>query len=168
MWRSLKHLKNVNILRCFGGCQIWPQNLPHYVWPHGVKFYFLLASSIVQVFEVLTFDKILGSVKLHIGDSWGKMKTLALLYYWSSNWEFYSRMCYWEARVIFLWCFIMADANFPFPLTHRKQETQTLGGLVIRSFALGDILGELGPFFRFFIMVDANFPFLLTLGKPET
>ena len=74
--------------------------------------------------------KILGSVKLHIGDSWGKMKTFALG-------QFYG-------------------------------ETQTLGGSVFESFALGHVIGELQPFSPFSIMADTNFPFLSTLGKLET
>ena len=32
--------------------------------------------------------------------------------------------------------FIMADANFPFPLMQRGPETQTMGGLVIENFAV--------------------------------
>ena len=64
--------------------------------------------------------------------------------------------------------FIMAHANFPFPLTLGKLETQTLGGSIIRSFALGHVLGELEPFFQFFIMTNAIFLFPLTLGQLET
>ena len=41
--------------------------------------------------------------------------------------------------------------------TLRKPETQTLGGSVIGSFALGCIFGELWPFFPFSLMADANF-----------
>ena len=32
--------------------------------------------------------------------------------------------------------FIMADANFPFPLMQRGPETQTMGGSVIENFAV--------------------------------
>ena len=60
------------------------------------------------------------------------------------------------------------NTNFPFPLTFGKPETQTLGGLVIESFAPKCIFAELQPFFQFFIMVDSNFPFSLRLGKLET
>ena len=52
--------------------------------------------------------------------------------------------------------------------TLRKPETQTLGGSVIGSFALGCIFGELWPFFPFSVMADTNFAFPSTLGKPET
>ena len=62
----------------------------------------------------------------------------------------------------------MADTNFAFPLTLRKPETQTLGGSVIGSFALGRIFGELQPFFPFSVMADTNFTFPSTLRKPET
>ena len=40
-----------------------------------------------------------------------------------------------------------------------KLETQTLGGLVILSFALGCVFGELRPFFPFSIMANTNFVF---------
>ena len=63
----------------------------------------------------------------------------------------------------------MADTNFAFPLTLRKAETQTLGGSVIGSFALGCMfLGQLQPFFPFSVMADTNFAFPSTLRKPET
>ena len=62
----------------------------------------------------------------------------------------------------------MADTNFAFPSTLRKPETQTLGGSVIGSFALGCVFGELRPFFPFSVMADTNFAFPLTLRKPET
>ena len=62
----------------------------------------------------------------------------------------------------------MADTNFAFPLTLRKPETQTLGGLVIGSFALGCVFGELQPFFPFSVMADTNFAFPSTFRKPET
>ena len=62
----------------------------------------------------------------------------------------------------------MADTNFAFPSTLRKPETQTLGGLVIGSFALGHVFGELRLFFPFSVMADTNFLFPLTLEKPET
>ena len=44
---------------------------------------------------------------------------------------------------------IMADTNLPFPLTLGKPETQTLGGLVIGSFALGRVLGSYSHFPNF-------------------
>ena len=47
-------------------------------------------------------------------------------------------------------------------------ETQTLGGSVIGSFALGCVFGELQPFFSFSVMADTNFAFPSTLRKPET
>ena len=65
------------------------------------------------------------------------------------------------------WFFIMADTNFLFLLTFRKPETQTLGGSVIGSFALGHIFGELEPFLWFLIVVNTNFLFLSTLRKPN-
>ena len=40
----------------------------------------------------------------------------------------------------------MANTNFLFPSTLRKPATQTLGGSVIGSFALGQVFGELRPF----------------------
>ena len=67
-----------------------------------------------------------------------------------------------------LWPFfpfsVMADTNFVFLSTLGKLETQTLGGLVIGSFALGHTFGELRPFFPFSVMADTNVP---TLGKLE-
>ena len=62
----------------------------------------------------------------------------------------------------------MADTNFAFLSTLRKPETQTLGGSVIGSFALGHIFAELWQFFPFSVMADTNFAFLSTLRKPET
>ena len=44
----------------------------------------------------------------------------------------------------------MADTNFAFPSTLRKPETQTLGGSVIGSFALGRVFGELQAIFPIF------------------
>ena len=44
----------------------------------------------------------------------------------------------------------MADTNFLFLLTLGKPETQTLGGSVIGSFALGHVFGELQPLFPIF------------------
>ena len=55
-----------------------------------------------------------------------------------------------------------------FVLGHFHGETQTLGGSVIGSFALGCVFGELRPFFPFSIMADINFAFPSTLRKPET
>ena len=51
----------------------------------------------------------------------------------------------------------MADTNLAIPLTLRKLETQTLGGSVIGSFALGHVFGVLQPFFPFSVMADTNF-----------
>ena len=113
--------------------------------------------------------KILGSVKLHIGDSWGRMKTFALGHFYGETQilgESFALEHVFEELQPFFPFSIMADNNFPFLPTLRKPETQTLGGLVIWSFALGHIFGELQPFFPFSIMADNNFP--LTLGKPET
>ena len=62
----------------------------------------------------------------------------------------------------------MADTNLAIPLTLRKLETQTLGGSVIGSFALGHVFGVLQPFFPFSVMADTNFAFPSTLRKPET
>ena len=62
----------------------------------------------------------------------------------------------------------MADTNFAFLSTLEKLETQTLGGSVIGSFALGHIFGELQPFFALSVMADTNFAFPLQLGKSET
>ena len=62
----------------------------------------------------------------------------------------------------------MVDTNFAFPSTLRKPETQTLGGSVIGSFALGHIFGALRPFFPFSVMANTNFAFPSTLRKPET
>ena len=64
--------------------------------------------------------------------------------------------------------FIMAYSDIPFPLTLRKPETQTLGGVSnLKIFCTLDI-NELAAIFNFFIMADADIPFLLTLRKPET
>ena len=52
---------------------------------------------------------------------------------------------------------IMADTNFLFLSTLGKPDTQTLGWLVIGSFALGHVFGEIQPFFPFSIMADTNF-----------
>ena len=62
----------------------------------------------------------------------------------------------------------MANTNFVFPSTLKKPKTQTLGGSVIGSFALGRIFGELWPFFPFSIMADTNSAFPPILEKPET
>ena len=62
----------------------------------------------------------------------------------------------------------MADTNFAILSTLIKPETQTLGGSVIGSFALGRVFGELRPFFPFSVMADINFAIPLTLRKPET
>ena len=81
------------------------------------------------------------------------------------NWKLCSR-----TRFLALWPFfpfsVMADTNFAFPSTLRKPETQTLGGSVIGSFALGYILGELRPFFPFSVMADTNVPTLRKLEWP--
>ena len=58
----------------------------------------------------------------------------------------------------------MADNNFLFPSTLGESQTQTLGGSVIRSFALGHIFEELEPF----SMANTNYPFLSTLGESQT
>ena len=63
---------------------------------------------------------------------------------------------------------VMADINLAIPSTLRKPDTQTLGGLVLGSFALGRIFGVLQPFFPFSVMTNTNFAFPLTLRKPET
>ena len=62
----------------------------------------------------------------------------------------------------------MADTNFAFPLTLRKPETQTLGGSVIGSFALGRVFRVLWPFFPFSVIADINFAIPSTLRKPDT
>ena len=111
--------------------------------------------------------KILGSVKLHIGDSWGRMKTFALGHFYGETQilgESFALEHVFEELQPFFPFSIMADNNFPFLPTLRKPETQTLGGLVIWSFALGHIFGELWPFCPFSIMADTNVP---TLGKLE-
>ena len=61
--------------------------------------------------------------------------------------------------------FIMADANFLFPLTLRKAETQTLGGQQLEILLYDEFLwcGS-----HFFIIDNANLPFLSTLRKVET
>ena len=55
-----------------------------------------------------------------------------------------------------------------FSLGHFYGETQTLGGSVVGSFALGHVFGELWPFFQFSVMADTNFAFSSTLRKLET
>ena len=61
---------------------------------------------------------------------------------------------------------VMADTNFAFPLTLRKPETQTLGGSVIGSFALGThFWGAMAHFFPFSVIADTNFAFPSTLRK---
>ena len=47
----------MNILGCFDDHQIWPKIDLIISEPHYVKFFFLLTSSIDQVFDILTFDK---------------------------------------------------------------------------------------------------------------
>ena len=84
------------------------------------------------------------------------------------NWKFHSRTRFWGAMAIFP-ISVMADTNFVFPSTLRKPETQTLGGLVIGSFALGCVFWELWPFFPFSVMADTNFVFPSTqkTGDPN-
>ena len=62
----------------------------------------------------------------------------------------------------------MADTNFAILSTLRKLDTQTLGGSVLGSFALGRIFGVLQPFFPFSVMADTNFAFPSTLRKLDT
>ena len=62
----------------------------------------------------------------------------------------------------------MADADIPFPLTHRKMKTQTLGGSVTWNYSIRLILKKWQPFFNFFIMADADILFPSTLRKLET
>ena len=83
------------------------------------------------------------------------------------NWKFCSRTHFWELQPFFPFS-VMADTNFALPSTLGEPETQTLGGSVIGSFALGCIFGELRPFFPFPVMADTNFAFPSTLGEPET
>ena len=123
----------------------------------------------------MKLNEILGSVKLHIGDSWGKMKTFALGHFHGEtqtlgglvNGSFVLGRVFGE-----LWPFfpfsIMADTNFVFPSTLEKPETQTLGGSVIGSFSLGCVFGVLCPFSPFSVMADTSFTFPSTLGKLET
>ena len=63
---------------------------------------------------------------------------------------------------------VMADINFAILSTLRKLDTQTLGGSVLGSLALGCIFGVLQPFFPFSVMADTNFAFPSTLRKLET
>ena len=119
--------------------------------------------------------EILGSVKLHIGDSWGKMKTFSQGQFHGETQtlgglvigSFALQCVFGELRPFFPF-FVMADTNFAFPSTLRKLETQTLGGSVIGSFALGHIFGAIRPFFPFSVMADTNFAFPSTLRKLET
>ena len=60
-----------------------------------------------------------------------------------SNWEFCSRMNFWRTTDI------MANANFPFPYTSRKPETQTWGGGSIIKVLLYDEFLDLEPFLIF-------------------
>ena len=202
---------------------------------------------------VWDFIKILGCVKLHIGDLWGKMKTFALGHFHGETQTLgglviggFTLGCVFGELQPFFPFSVMADTNFPLPSTLGKLETQTLGGVsnwkfcsrtrfwgatVIfpifyngqhqfsisvdtqktvdpnirgvgnwkfcsrkcfwgataifpifcngwhqfcisvntrKSFALGRVFGELRLLFPFSIMADTNFPFPLTLGKPET
>ena len=76
--------------------------------------------------------KILGSVKLHIGDSWGRMKTFALGHFYGETQilgESFALEHVFEELQPFFPFSIMADNNFPFLPTLRKPETQTLGGV---------------------------------------
>ena len=59
----------------------------------------------------------------------------------------------------------MASANFLFPLTLGKLETQTFWWSVMRKFALGHIFGELEPFFHFFHNGQHKFSFSLDIQK---
>ena len=68
----------------------------------------------------------------------------------------------------FFHLFIMADTNFPFLLTLRKAETQTLGRSVIRNFAVQQFSAKMSAFFQFFIMVNAIFPFFSGSVYPST
>ena len=80
--------------------------------------------------------KMLGSVKLHTGDSWGKIKTYSLGHFHGETQTLGGLVIgNFALGCVFgeLWPFspisIMADTNFPFPSTLGKPETQTLGGV---------------------------------------
>ena len=127
----------------------------------------------INAFPWMMLIKILGSVKLHIGDSWGKMKTFVLGHFHGDTQtiggliSFALGCVFGELRPFFPFS-VMANINFAILSTLRKPETQTLGGSVIGSFALGCVFRVLRPFFPFSIMFDTNFAFPLTLRKPET
>ena len=117
--------------------------------------------------------RILGSVKLHIGDSWGKMKTFVLGHFHGDTQTIggpisFALGCVFGELQPFFPFSVMADTNFAFPSTLRKPETQALGGSVIGSFTLGRVFRVLRPFFPFSIMANINFAIPLTLRKPET
>ena len=103
------------------------------------------------------FYQILGSVKLHIGDSWGKMKIFALGHFYGETQTLGGSVIgSFALGHIFgeLWPFfsfsIMADSNFPFPLTLGKLETQTLGGVSNWEFcSRTHFLGSYGHFSHF-------------------
>ena len=101
------------------------------------------------MFELLRMS---GSVKLHIGDSWGKPKL------WGSViWNF-SIWCIFMKWQPFFNVFKIANADIPFLLTLRKPETETLGDgvgwSVIWIFSIWHIFMKYLPFFNFFIMAD--------------
>ena len=64
----------------------------------------------------------------------------------------------------------MADTDIPFPLTHRKLETQTLGVVHLKFFHTINIY-EMVAIFQFFHNTDIPFPFMCgdpsALRKPE-
>ena len=79
----------------------------------------------LMVFHII---KILGSVKLHIGDSWGKMKSFALGHFHGETQtlgrlvigNFALGCLFGELRPFFLFS-VMADTNFPFLSTLGKK-----------------------------------------------
>ena len=84
--------------------------------------------------EANNLFKILGSVKLHIGDSWGKMKTFVLGHFQGDTQtiggpiSFALGCIFGELRPFFPFS-VMANTYFAFLSTLRKPETQTLGGV---------------------------------------
>ena len=102
------------------------------------------------MFELLRMS---GSVKLHIGDSWGKPETQTFGG-GSVIWNF-SIWCIFMKWQPFFNFFKMANADIPFLLTLRKPETETfLWGVSNLNFSIWHIFTKYLPFFNFFIMAD--------------
>ena len=109
------------------------------IYWNGYLFYFTFCYALYQndgvCIDFYLPIIILGSVKLHIGDSWGKMQNFALGHFQGETQTLGGSVIgSFALECVFgeLWPFfpfsVMADTNFPFLFTLRKLKTQILGG----------------------------------------